>query len=64
MYSDPDDLDFFDWLETLDDEQLALVYEDLMAEVDELGISIRRQPLAPHPFLNSKPRFCPKLLLN
>lgn len=48
MHTDtPREMDFLDWLDTLDDEQHHAVYEAMRAWVEELGVQVAEQPHCP-----------------
>jgi hypothetical protein len=48
----PCNVDFFDWLDTLDNDEHHAVLEHLRRIADELGIRVDRKPFIAHKFLN------------
>lgn len=67
MYDDPHDVDcvdFFDWLNTLDDEQHHAVYVELCKLVAELSVCVTQQPHSAQDFLHLLARVNPRISLN
>ena len=46
------EVDFLDWLDTLDDETRQMVMDELRAIAAELGVSVKRKPLLAHNILD------------
>lgn len=65
MYPDaPCNVDFFEWLETLTDEEHSQVLESLRYAAKELGVRVDRQPSITHHLLDFLPHVSSKLSLN
>lgn len=65
MYRDtPCDVDFFEWLETLSDEEHSAVLEALRFAAKELGCRVNRHPLVTQYLLNFLPHHPSELSLN
>lgn len=56
--------DFFDWLDTLTDDEHTAVLERLRQVADDLGIVIDRQPLVTHNLLDLRPHLATLPSLN
>ena len=65
MHIDPPcDMDFFDWLDTLDDEQHHAVYVAMCELVDELGVCVTQQPQGAQNLFQLLARVNPHFSLN
>jgi hypothetical protein len=51
----PCNVDFFDWLDTLDNDEHHAVLEHLRRIAEELGIRVDRKPFIAHKFFDLAP---------
>lgn len=56
----PCNLDFFEWLDTLSDEEHHEVFLQLRSAVQELGCVVNQHPLITHHLLQFPPHVPPK----
>lgn len=63
---DPDAraVDFFEWLDTLPDEEVDAIWQRLHELCDELGVVVHKKPMVTHQFLDAIPSVAAHLFLN